>query len=89
MRQYCSGLQSIQLLNTATANRNRRVSQTHGGSSSGPARTAAGGVVVVRPLLTGQGGASAGAEGGLGHTQLTVGRLVGKLVISGFLQTVQ
>lgn len=74
-------MQGVQLLDAAPAHRHRGVGQSHGGSPPGPARAAAGGIV-LRPLLAGQGGAATGPVAHrLRHTQLAVGDLVGELVV--------
>lgn len=83
MWRYGGGLklQGVQLLDAAPAHGHRGVGQSHGGSSAGPAGTAACGVV-LRPLLTGQRGAAAGPEAHrLGHAELAVGHLIGELVV--------
>lgn len=82
-RWYGGGfhMQGVQLLNTPPADGNSGVSQSHCGSPPGPAGAAASGVV-LRPLLTGQGGAATGPVAHwLGHAQLTVSDLAGKLVV--------
>lgn len=85
LRRYGGGLdvQGVQLLDAAPADRHRGVGQPHGRSPPGPAGAAAGGVV-LRPLLAGKGGATAGPVAHrLGHAQLAVGDLAGELVVLG------
>lgn len=80
---YGRGLhvQSIQLLDTAPADRHGGVSQSHGGSPPGAAGTAAGGIV-LRPLLAGQGSTATGPEAHrLGHTHFTVGHFICELMV--------
>lgn len=74
-------VQGVQLLDAAAADRHSGVGQPHGRSPAGAPRAATGGVV-LRPLLTGQGGAAAcPIAHRLGHAQLAVGDLAGELVV--------
>jgi len=75
------GLQGVQLLDAPPADGHGGVGEAHGGSPSGPAGAAAGGVV-LRPLLAGQGGAAAGpVVHRLRDAQLAVVHLVCELVV--------
>lgn len=74
-------VQGVQLLDAATADRHCGVGQPHGCSPACASRAAASGVV-LRPLLTGQGGAAARPVAHrLGHAQLAVRDLAGELMV--------